>query len=900
MSPRARRGRLIALALAATAPLAAQERILHRGEAFEITPTRVRQGTFEAIARGRDTIVSTYPRAAEEVHFKFALNGEDNEFAPGTEHVVHLRPLRGRVVTPRYVFGRELVSVPSVPVRDTGEDGPMTLELSLDLRHVLTAIRTTGRYRTPQGGTITRLDRVTVIGDVAPLQWDVRRAVPGGPQELRDPDGDGIWTASIPFEARFARPLDADGAARWVRRADLAGLPTLTSPEALLDATWRLSLEELRALVRTDGALAAGAKWPGVWTRDVSFAALLSLAALAPDAVRASLLAKVDATGRIIQDTGTGGSWPISTDRLAWALAAWEVYVVTGDRAWLERAHDIVARSVEADRHAVIDPATGLVGGETSFLDWREQSYPRWMQPADIAQSQAIGTNAVHHGAYRVLAGMARALGGATAATAPRWTALADSLRDAVDRHLRLEGRSGYAMFRYGRLHPMLAPRAEALGQSLAVLLGVADSARAERIVAASPWLPFGAPTFWPSIDGERAYHNASVWPFVTAFATWAAADAGNTTVVEHGLAALWRGVALHLTNKENLVAATGHFEGTALNSDRQLWSVAGTLAAQTRVLFGLRYGADSLRFRPMVPPSYAGTRVLTGVRWRNATLAIAVVGHGRGIRRLLLDGRPQRGTAIPATITGTRSVRIELDGDWPDAPITRVAHATAPATPIVRGAGAGLAWDSVPGAVRYRIVRDGRVVDSTRATTFAVPAPRAVEEWQVLAVAADGLTSYASEPVRRVPTTPAGAGDDPVVLDLVPPGARRPAFADSTVPPSLLLQRGSPPLTLRVRTRTAARWRLELRYANGNGPINTEDKVAIRTVLVNGAPAGVVVMPQRGAGRWDDFGTSTALDLILPAGDHELSLVYTPLDANMHGDVNAARIAAVRLVRLP
>ena len=44
-----------------------------------------------------------------------STNGEDNEFAPGTEHVVHLRPLRGRVVAPRYVFGREPVSVPSVP-----------------------------------------------------------------------------------------------------------------------------------------------------------------------------------------------------------------------------------------------------------------------------------------------------------------------------------------------------------------------------------------------------------------------------------------------------------------------------------------------------------------------------------------------------------------------------------------------------------------------------------------------------------------------------------------------------------------------------------------------------------------------------------------------------------------
>jgi hypothetical protein len=891
-----RRGALVPL-LAVGMALGAQERVLHRSDAFEVTPTRVRQGAFEAVARGRDTLVSTYPRAAQEVHFKFALNGEDNEFPPGIEHVVHLRPRGGRVVTPTYVFGREPSPATPVPRPDDGEEGAMELVVSLDLRAVRDSLRRAGRYRTPQGRAITRLERVTIIGDAAPLQWDIRRAAPQGRQELRDPDGDGIWTVSLPFEARFARPRDATGAARWVRRADLAGLPTLTSPEPLLDATWRLSLEELRELVRADGALAAGAKWPGVWTRDISLAALLSLASIVPDAVKTSLLAKVDASGRIIQDTGTGGSWPISTDRLVWALAAWEVYTVTGDRGWLERAYAIIARSVEADRHAAIDPATGLVTGETSFLDWREQSYPRWMQPADIARSQAIGTNAIHHGAYRILGRMATLLGGGVAAEAPRWTLLADSLRTAVDRALWLPAAGHYAMFRYGRLAPLAAPRAEALGQALAVLLGVADGERAAQAIAASPQLPFGTPTFWPSIDGVPAYHNRSIWPFVTAYATWAAADVGNTAVVEHGLATLWRGVGLQLTNKENLLDATGHFEGTALNSDRQLWSVAGTLAMQTRVLFGLRFDADSLRFRPMVPPSYGGTRVLTGVRWRKATLAIAIVGHGRGIRRLLLDGKPLAGTAIPASLTGPRSVRIELDDAWPSSPMTRVAPRLAPATPEVRRA-EGLAWPAVPGADRYRVVRDGAVIDSTRATAWALPTPRRVEEWQVIAVAADGTPSYASEPVRVVP--PAPAVGDPFVVEVAPAGAARPALADPGTPPSVLSVREGPPVAVPVRMRERARWRVEWVYANGSGPINTADKAAIRTLLVDGVPAGVVILPQRGAGRWDDFGVGTGVDLLLEAGAHTLSLVCTPLDANMHRDVNTARIAAVRLTRLP
>ena len=38
----------------------------------------------------------------------------------------------------------------------------------------------------------------------------------------------------------------------------------------------------------------------------------------------------------------------------------------------------------------------GLVKGETSFIDWREQSHPKWMQTVDISQSEAMGTNVMY------------------------------------------------------------------------------------------------------------------------------------------------------------------------------------------------------------------------------------------------------------------------------------------------------------------------------------------------------------------------------------------------------------------------------------------------------------------------------------------------------------------------
>ena len=292
--------RLIASGFVTIVPVVlAAQRVLYRSPAFEVTATSVRQGGFEATALGRDTIVSTYPRAAREVHFKFALNGRDNEFPPGIEHTINLRPQGGRIITPVYAFAVEpKPMLPRPEDASEGEDGDARVTIRLDLREVRRAIAERGWYKPPQGDTIRALTRVTAIGDTDPLAWDINSVREGARQELTDPDGDGIYEATLAFRTEYLRPLDGQGRALWARARDLSAFPQLTSTEPLLDALYRLSLEELTQLVRDDGALSAGAKWPGVWTRDVALSGYLALAIVVPDAVRTSLMRKVDALGR--------------------------------------------------------------------------------------------------------------------------------------------------------------------------------------------------------------------------------------------------------------------------------------------------------------------------------------------------------------------------------------------------------------------------------------------------------------------------------------------------------------------------------------------------------------------------------------------------------------------------
>ena len=861
-------------------------------QSFSLTDTSVVQGAFSAVAVTRDRIETNYPRAPREVMFTFSINGQDNEFPPGTDHMVYVRPRAGKITTPVYQFGR--VDAPRTPGpadAPASEEGTAQVTFRLDMRPVLASFRGRGRYDPPHGAPIRARDfkAVYIVGNAEPLTWDFSALEPGSRYELTDPNRDGIYTVTLPFETIYTRPADDSGRAVWVRKRDIARFPELVSSQRLVDALYRLSLEELVELRRDDGALMGGAKWEGIWTRDVSWGAMLAFAPIVPDEVRRSLLVRVDSSGRIIQDTGTGGSWPVSTDRVAWALAAWELYAVTGNRDWLRQSFDIIRRSADADLAVVFDSATGLFRGESSFLDWREQSYPAWMDPKDISQSQSLGTNALHYATYRVLSRMATALGESPA----RWDSVAMRIRQGMNTHLWLAEHGYYGQFRYGRIHQSLSPRAEGLGEALAIIYGVADSEQRELLTRRMPIVPFGVPSFWPYIADQPPYHNAAIWPQVLGFWTWAAAEAGNAAAVEHGLGSIYRAAALFLTNKENMVASTGHFEGTELNSDRLIGSVGANLATVYRVLFGLRFEQDRLAFRPFVPRAYDGERTLRNLRYRGSTLAITVRGFGSAVATATLDGRPLPQPEIPAGLTGAHTIELTMNGVVPPAATNIVDNRAAPATPLVALRAGRLVWRPVPRAVSYAVYRDGRRSTITSATQAGVERGSGLAEYQVMAIDASGVGSFLSEPIRVVPpdavllAEPSGA-----VNDTTRAGADGNGSVEITTETNTEVQ-------FTVDIPIAGLYAIDARYANGSGPINTGDKAAIRSLLVDGTRVGSLLMPHRGIDLWSDWGYSSVIARWLDAGTHTITLAYTAVDRNMNGAVNTALVDHLRLTRL-
>ena len=898
--------RAILLSVAFTALLGwgqtAMAQVLYQSKSFQVTDTTVVQGDFRAEAKSDTRITSNYQRERTAINFKLSINGIDNERPSGDDLRIRLSPAGGAVLTPVYVFGERPPQPFPVPATATPrpESGTIDVTFRVDMKPMLRAFRASGVYDPPSGDPIREEDfeGLYIVGDTAPLTWDMNAASTGDRFKFSDPDGDGVFALTLPFETRDLRPLNEDGEAVWTLTEDVSAFPQLSSDQRLVDALYNLSLEEVLLNIREeDGAFMAGKKWTGVWTRDISYSILLSLALVAPEQAKTSLRVKVDEAGRIIQDTGTGGSWPVSSDRMTWALAAWEVYLTTGDDEWLRDAYDIIQRSARADLHAVYDSTTGLVRGESSFMDWREQSYPDWMDPKDIYRSQTLSTNAVHFRTYEILSEMAAELG----EDSSRWAEVAASIRDGVNEHLWLDEEGLYSEFRYGRTALSAVPRTEALGSALAILTGLAPDDHVKRMTRNHPVVDFGVPSFWPYIPGIPPYHNAGYWPFVGAYWTWASAEAQNMPGVEHGLGTMYRAAALFLTNKENLVAETGHFEGTQINSDRQLWSVAGTLASVYRVLFGMRFERDGLHLRPFIPEGYTGTRTLTGVSYRDAVLDITVRGHGGRIVQITMDGQPLDRPVIPADLTGRHEIRVVMSGGAPRGEVRVVENRYTSATPKVRQRAGSLVWPAVDGAVAYRVMRNGEAVATQQDTRYRLQSsrPAALREYQVEAIGPDGLRSFLSEPVAviadaAVKTIPASALGQP--LETGDSGHT----GDGYLPLSKSLNTD---ISVEVTVEEAGEYAIDVRYANGHGPVNTSNKAAVRTLTIGqttmGETGGVIVMPQRGDNVWNDWGYSNVVRVRLPAGTHTLRLRYDALDDNMNRETNAAHLDAIRMYRV-
>jgi hypothetical protein len=678
--------------------------------------------------------------------------------------------------------------------------------------------------------------------------------------------------------------------AEWKLSRDISAYPQYKSDFLLSDAVYNMSLEEMLKAVEADSTFRTGKEWSGVWTRDISYSIILSMAYLQPQIAMNSLMRKVSKSKKIIQDTGTGGAWPVSTDRMVWAVAAWEIYKATGNKDWLDYAYQVIKNSIEDDFSTIYDPVTGMVKGESSFLDWREQTYPKWMQPADIFESECLGTNAVHFQANIILSKMAAKLN--QKVVAEKHKLIAENIKSGINKYLWLPEKGYYAQYRYGRNFKIVSPRSEALGEALCVLYGIADEVKARQIVESTPVTSFGIPCIYPQIPNIPPYHNNGIWPFVQTYWLWAAASVNNEKSVMESMSALYRPAAMFLTNKENFVAETGDFSGTQINSSIMLWSLSGNISVIHKVLFGIRFEEGKLTFKPFVPEVLQGRRTLTNFKYQDAVLDIELNGYGSNILSFELDRKNTSLFEIPETISGKHTIRIELDNQLPLTSTTNQQPVlfTLPA-PIAKYENERISWKEIENAEGYKILVNGKLSKTISTNSFSVK-PGSYEEYQVIAFDKNKFESFASEPIPVV--------DEKYVTILqaenVAEKANLPYMGytgDGFIEISKTINKS---VVFKTEVDNDGLYAVDFRYANGNGPTNTENKCAIRTLFVDDVPINAVVFPQRGKEEWSNWGFSNALQVPLKKGKHIISISLEDANENMNGEINQAMIDFMRV----
>lgn len=620
-----------------------------------------------------------------------------------------------------------------------------------------------------------------------------------------------------------------------------------------------------------------GARWPYVWTRDVSFAADLALARLDPQRTRQSLQFKLSAARDghtpglfVAQDTGSGGSWPISSDRVVWFLAARHLL---DDPAFADQVWQALQGTLVQDRAMVFDAQVGLYRGETSFLDWREQTYPDWTREdvRFIGDSYALSTNVLHYQALRLAERLAGQRGDARADEYKAW---ADALAQQIDARFWREDMGQYMSYIGEAAHPVPYAKVDLLGLSLGILADVLPTGRARRALAAYPIGPAGSPVVWPQEGQQPIYHNRAIWPFVSAYSLRAARQLDDAPRIAAEIRSLMRGAALAGSNMENyeLVSQAVHVDegalsGPVVNSERQLWSVAGYLAMVTEGVFGVQ---DDGRVQPKLPavlvPELFGThpRITLEANGKRYVLERPQnVGDG-----LLVAGR----TTTRGSTTTVQLVAAPAATGF--AATTADANVRAPAAPVAPQAlrkGAG--WN------------------------VAVAADQVL--WK------DGKAVTASNGVARI-------NDDGLqhCLSLT----RRQGTLESLHSPMLCV---GPQQVLKGEERwqftsaKAGQVRLRLQYRNPNGPINTGVTAAVKQLVLQcpGQPLQrhTVAMPHSVAVQ-----DSTSATFAVPKGPCTVALEegfnmsalqhfahYTGGKGGRDGVLNQAQVQALKVTQV-
>ncbi len=426
------------------------------------------------------------------------------------------------------------------------------------------------------------------------------------------------------------------------------------------------------------GILAAGGDYGGEWTRDIAINSWNGVSLLRPSVAEKSLWSVT-----INRDTIGHQYW----DKILWAIAAWNHFLVTGDKEFLAQSYRCSDSTMRTLERMTFDPGSGLFLGPSVFNDGIA-GYPEPVyEPGNYSSSvldfknssriKCLSTNCVYYGAYLALAKMSLFLK-ANHAITEGYQHKAGELKKNIlaSFYNRSENRFNYLIDQRGNVDTSQ----EALGISFAVLFGIVDGQQAERLTAHAVVSTFGITSISPDFPRYSkempGRHNNIIWPFVNGFFARAALIAGDYATFDHELFS-----QTHLALDEdkgnyNFREVYNPYSGKPDGGYQdwgesrrnyhwescrsQTWSATAYIAMVFNGLLGMTFHAESLSFAPYLPDEI-GPVELRDLRYRKSQLTIVINGRGHSITSFTVDGRKRTDYSVPSSMEGEHRIVIVL-----------------------------------------------------------------------------------------------------------------------------------------------------------------------------------------------------------------------------------------------
>lgn len=462
----------------------------------------------------------------------------------------------------------------------------------------------------------------------------------------------------------------------------------LHSPDPALDRAVALNQQLLDFAYNGDYLVCEIFRWTDIWSRDIGSGIIPGCLATGRYAeARKTLeedLSRHDRASagalKTTDDASKGGS----AEGVSFlACAAWEDYLLTGDKEFLARTAKRLRPWVEA--WLARDYAkTGLV---TDVTDWMDHSRHLLLSYG----ARTLYANASMVRLLEVSARMEEELG--DKGQAVRFRAARQRFVDAINRELWSPGLGGYANLTLGGHRD---ERSDSGANALALLAGVADSGRARQVLETlrqKNWRPKGSMTITPLMShvSPQCDQNEKMWPWWMAYEASARFKYGDAV----GGARLLHdcGIIAEAEKYPGLMKEIMDKDGRSEGGCAFVTGAGSVIAAVRHGLFGveiLRPGMAEIKVLPCLPPS-----------WTEASLSMPTP-HGR-LDIIVKNGQTQVRTTDKNIKVVHTSPDVTVDGaekrTWKEAiPATIPADGATPPPPFRARRAVLLAEPGLPG----------------------------------------------------------------------------------------------------------------------------------------------------------------------------------------------------------